>query len=150
MRRGKTRTLGAMPDPFELQWMVGAKCTKVDEYVEGCFRFEIGAGAMNIACAWRVLRDGRLAVAHRDHKQKFGLKASYDACAGAMDFLGGRKILSAEVNHDIGDIKIVFEGNHLLEVINDSAGHEGWTLMGPDKYVLFAASGGEVSGHPGA
>jgi len=139
-----------MPDPFELQWMVGARCTKVSEQAEGCFAFEIGQGGLSTACAWRVLVDERLAVAHRDHKQKFGLKAPYDACAGAMGFLADRRIIAADLNANIGDITITFEGNRRLEVINDCTGYEGWTLMGPDKYVLVAASGGEVSGYPGA
>jgi hypothetical protein len=67
-----------------------------------------------------------------------------------MDALNGHKIIAAELNPNVGDITITFEGSRRLEVINDCTGYEGWTLMGPDKYVLIAASGGEVSGYPGA
>jgi hypothetical protein len=80
----------------------------------------------------------------------FGLKAPYDACAEVMEFLAGRKIVAADLDTTIGDITITFEGNRKLEVINDSTGYEGWTLMAPDKYMLVAASGGEVSGYPSA
>ena len=130
--------------------MLGVTCSSVSEHAEGCFSFEIGKGGLNTGCTWRVIADGRLVVANRDHKQMFGLKAPYDACAAVMEFLGERKILAADLDPKIGDITITFEGNRRLEVINDSAGYEGWTLMRPDKYTLVATSGGEVSGYPGA
>jgi hypothetical protein len=138
-----------MESPETLEWMIGKRCTSVYENAEGCFTFEIGGGGLHTTCAWRVVVDGRLAVAHRDHKQRFGLPAPLDACASVMEFVGGREITDALVDPVIGDIVITFAENRKLEVFNDSAGYEGWTMGAPDKYVLFAASGGEVSGYPG-
>lgn len=139
-----------MESPESLDWMVGKQCTRVYEAAQGCFTFEIGGGGLNTACAWRLVVDGRLAVAHRDHKQKFGLPAPLNACARVMELIGARTITEAVMDTAIGDIVITFDGSQRLEVFNDSSGYEGWTMADPEKYVLFAASGGEVSGYPGA
>ena len=135
---------------MDLQWLIGKTCSRVTATAEGIFAFEFGDGIINLACAWRILNKGHIALAHRDHGQPYGRGVPIDAPATAMQLLNGRPVVAAFANDTIGDVRVEFEGLYVLEVFNDSSGYEAWSITDPKNYVWVATSGGEVSGYPGA
>ena len=129
---------------MHVEWLVGQVCTRVHEHYTGNFTFEFSDGRAAVDCAWRIVRDGRLALAHSDHGQQFGLPAPVDAVRQAMALLAGRPIRGGRIDMALGDVVLEFEGGVRLDVFNDSSGYEGWNMSGPNGTSLVAASGGEV------
>ena len=135
---------------MDLDWLIGKACSRITVIAEGVFAFEFGDGIINVACAWRILDKGHIALAHRDHRQPYGRAVPIDAPVAAMRLLSGKPVVAAFAQERIGDIRVEFEDSYVLEVFNDSSGYEAWSMTDPEKYVWVAASGGDVSGYPGA
>ena len=135
---------------MDLDWLVDKKCSRVASIAQGVFGFEFGDSGINVACAWRIVDNGHIAAAHRDHGQMYGHSSPVDAASRAFELLNGRPVLTGHADDLLGDIRVEFEGSVTLEIFNDSSGFEAWTMTDPNKYVWFAASGGEISGYPGA
>jgi hypothetical protein len=133
----------------EVEWLRGQDCTRVYERAEGVgvCTFEFTSARAAIDCAWRIVRAGRLALAHSDHGQRFGLPTPVDVGHQATALLAGRPVVGGRVDTTLGDVILEFEGGLRLEVFNDSSGYEAWTMTGPDGTTLVAASGGEVSSY---
>jgi len=135
---------------MDLDWLIGRRCSRIASIAEGVFAFELGDCGINVACAWRIVENGNVVAAHRDHGQQYGHSEPIDVSARAFELLKGRPVLSGYADDLIGDIHIDFEGSCTLEIFNDSSGFEAWTMTEPSKYVWFAATGGEINGYPGA
>ena len=132
---------------MDVEWLTGQVCTRVHEHYTGNFTFEFTGGRAAVDCAWRIVRDGHLALAHRDHGQQFGLPAPVDAAREATALLAGRPICAGRIDTVLGDVVLEFEGGVRLDVFNDSSGYEGWNMSGPNGTSLVAGSGGEVSSY---
>jgi len=135
---------------MDLNWLIGKTCTRIDAISEGVFSFEFGDCGINVACAWRLVENGQVALADRDHGQPYGLGVPINTPVRGMQLLGARRVVAAVADDVIGDIRIEFERSLVFEVFNDSSGYEAWSMTTPDKYVWVAASGGEISGYPSA
>ena len=88
--------------------------------------------SLRIACPWRIVAGGRIAVAHSDHEQQFGLPEPVDAPSNAMSLLSGQLIMSADIRPETNDLSLQFENGSRLEAFVDSSGYECWELSGPD------------------
>lgn len=91
---------------------------------------------------WRVLANGRIAVAECDHGHQFGLPAPVDAAREARRRLNG-PVTSASVDERTGDLRVSFADQAALELFNTSAGYEGWHLTSATGEFV-AVGGGEV------
>ena len=130
---------------MDTEWLIGECCTAVTERYVGNATFEFPSASLAIDCAWRLLRDGWLVLAHRDHEQLFGRATPVDVFREAAALLAGRPVTAGRIDVQVGDIALEFAGGMRLQVFNDSSGYEGWRIGRADGTSLVAASGGEVS-----
>jgi hypothetical protein len=115
-----------------MDFLKGRSCTDVVRH-EYAWAFVFGADCgLNVECPWRVIADGRIAVAHSDHGQKFGLLQPVDVPAETLRLLSGHPIVGTSVKSGSSDLCLKFEGDRRLELFTDSSGYESWQLSGPD------------------
>ena len=64
---------------MDLNWLEGYSCINIvrHEY-SWAFVFDKGC-SLTVECPWRIIANGRIAVAHNDHHQKFGHSQPIDA-----------------------------------------------------------------------
>ena len=126
----------------------GAVCIRVardDETEIWTFSFSGNPAVFQVYCPWRVVAEGRIAIAHGDHGQRFGLPAPVDAGAECARLLSGRPVAAVVVRPDTADLAIIFGGGTRLEAFNDSFGFESWQVDAADGFQVIALGGGEVA-----
>jgi hypothetical protein len=84
-----------------------------------------------IESAWRIMKDGGVALGVRDHGQRSGAHAPLDAAAEAQALLRGRKVVSAGLAAGSCDLRVEFEGDVVLEAFVDSSGSGSCNILGP-------------------
>lgn len=110
-----------------------------------------GGGSFTLSAPWRVVHNGRIALADTDDGQRFGLDAPIDGEIWANRLLDGRSITSIVVDLETADLTIYFDGNVRIDVFNNSSGYEGWQahfLTDGDSISIIAMGGGEVVLYP--
>ena len=129
-----------------IQLLEGQRCRVVTfdaETQEWIFDFALGI-ELKVGCPWRIITDGRIQLGWRDHGQKFGLLSEMDGMREAARLLGDSPVASAITEEKTADLVITLASSACLEVINDSAGYEGWTLYGPAGELFVAQGGGRL------
>lgn len=91
------------------------------------FSFANGA-TVTTPSIWRALTDHGIAITSKDHLQQFGLPEPVDAAHRAASVLLG-EVTSAVLMPITGDLRISFSSGSCLELLNTSAGYEGWHLV---------------------
>lgn len=104
---------------------VGQTCEVARQEHRWAFSFGTDAG-LGVETPWRIVTGSGIAFANTDDHQKFGLPQPVDGQARSNELLGGRRVISFDVDIKTADIQIRFEGDLLLEVFNNSSGYEGW------------------------
>ena len=107
-----------------------------------CFAGEL---FLHVACPWRILLNGRIALGNCDHGQRFGLPEPINGPKESERFLFDRAIQAVRIRHDTGDLTIEFSGQATLEVLNNSSGDEGWNLGDRSGFHVVAMGGGELA-----
>jgi len=110
------------------------------------FIFSTGA-TVTTQALWRVLTDG-IVVTSEDQNQQFGLPTPVDAGQRAASLLLGQAT-KVEVTPVTSDLRISFDSESALELLNTSSGYEGWHLVvredGGTATELIALGGGELA-----
>ena len=110
----------------------GRICTEVVRW-EYSWLFVFDEGwSLTVECPWRIVAGGRIAVAHSDHEQWFGLPEPVDVPSKAMSLLSGQVVRGASIRPETSDLFLEFNGANRLELLNDSSGYECWQLSGPN------------------
>jgi len=130
---------------MDIEFLRGRRCIGIEMTDGGAFIVALDGVKLLVECAWRLVAEGRLKVAGRDHGERFGLEHPVDAGAEARTVLEGRRVAGGRIDEGLGDLLLEFDGGYRLEVWNDCTGYEAWTLAGPDGWLRVAASGGTVS-----
>jgi hypothetical protein len=101
---------------MDIEWLKGQICTRVYEHLPGAgvFTFQFTSATVAIDCAWRLVRGGRVTLAHNDHQQLFGLREPVDICRDAVALLAAHPITGGRINSALGDMVLEFEGAILL------------------------------------
>jgi hypothetical protein len=129
-----------------LTQLAGRTCDEVkfDPETGGwVFLFSDGV-TLRVEAPWRIVSEGIIAVAGRDHGHKLGLPAPIDAIKVASGLLVGRSVATAVAKKPVADLAIRFEDGRMLEVFNESSGYEGWELNGPGDRWVVAQGGGKL------
>lgn len=124
----------------------GRTCEDVNYDAEAdvwVFLFSDGV-SLRVEAPWRVVSDGIIAIAGRDHGHKLGLPAPIDAVKQTRRLLVGGTVASAVAKAPVSDLVIRFEDGQVLEVFNESSGYEGWELDGPGDQWVVAQGGGKL------
>jgi hypothetical protein len=99
---------------------------------------------LRVECPWRILFEGRIAFTDTDHAQRFGLPAPLDGEKEVERLLANKVVEKVTIRPDAGDLTIIFSGQTILEVLNNSRGYEGWEIRIGDVSVI-ALGGGELA-----
>ena len=99
--------------------------------------------SINVGCPWRVVRDGRVALAAQDHEQLFGRQEPVDVVKETLSLLDGKKVVRASIGH-AGDLAVEFEGGTRIETFTDSCGYESLTVRLSDGKQWIVVGGGKV------
>jgi hypothetical protein len=128
-------------------WLIGRSCSITRG--EHDWFIELGEGAtITVSVPWRIVSQGRIAFADRDHGQMFGLPAPVDGEAEAHGLLAGKRIASAKVDLQTADLTLHFDPDTRLDAFNNSAGYEGWQAnceFNGSWVWLIAQGGGNVA-----
>jgi hypothetical protein len=111
------------------------------------WNFSFGDSAssgLSAECPWRIVVANRIALASSDDGHQFGLAAPLDGEKVALSLIGSRAIERVSIRSDTGDMSIFFSDEVVLEVLNMSAGYEGWQIGIPG-LLLIATGGGELA-----
>jgi hypothetical protein len=100
---------------------------------------------LTVACPWRIVSDDRVAITGRDHLQQFGLQQHVDAIRAAMELLGDRKVVRAQVADETGDFHAKFEDGVALQTFTDSSGYESGSIQLPTGELIILMGGGEAA-----
>jgi hypothetical protein len=110
--------------------------------------FDLSGGiALAISAPWRIVSNGRIAVASEDDGQMFGLASPVDGETEACRLLSGKTITSAMLDRQTADLVLHFDAETRIDVFNDSTGYEGWQAtyhIQDERRSLIALGGGEV------
>ena len=133
--------------PYLRLW-IGKKCSDIIRH-EHSWVFQFGdAGAVTVECPWRIIADNRIALTDSDDRQKFGLPAPVDALAMSRTLLSNRLVSEVTIAEVSGDLRVLFEDQTLLELINNSSGYEAWQAAMHDSIqniLIIAQGGGQIS-----
>ena len=117
---------------MNLKFLIGRHFTKVVRH-EYSWQFVFGEGcSLTVECPWRIVAGGRIAVAHSDHQQQFGLPKPVDVPAATLKLLADITVLNVTVDQATSDLSIDFEGGARFQSFADSSGYESWQIEDPD------------------
>jgi len=136
---------------FSLSWLKGSIVSSVELEVEAkswslCFG---NNSRLYVPCLWRLIGVRGLLATSEDHGQRFGLPQPFDALS-VLAALEGKVVLTVVIRPATNDLTLEFEGDRTFEVVNSSAGFEGWSASHPVLGTVFVASGGELNAAAGA
>jgi hypothetical protein len=100
---------------------------------------------LRVACPWRIVQSGGIALGDCDDAQKFGLPEPVDAARTSEQIFLNRAITAVKLRDDTGDIAIHFGDRAYLEVLNTSSGYEGWQFGATNGLMVVATGGGELA-----
>jgi hypothetical protein len=106
------------------------------------FTFEPDS-VLAVECLWRLIENQKITRTSEDHGQQFGLPAPIDAAVDLTRLLANLAINKVELNENTLDLRIILEGDIVIEVIPDSAGYESWNLQ-QGKQQWIAQGGGNL------
>lgn len=97
-----------------------------------------------VNCHWRLISAAGILRTDEDDGQVFGLPAPVDAESNANDLLAGATVSSATVDRVTADLCVRFSNGLRLELLNNSAGYEGWQgcFKHDGKAITIIAMGG--------
>ena len=125
--------------------LTGRRLEEVDgSAAPGQWIFRFGEKhCVNVECDWRIVVDGRIALAARDHEQPFGLPKPVDAVKEAERLLKGKKVTQADLG-PIGDLVLTFDGRERFETFTNSSGYESCTVGLPGGQLIVMGGGNVV------
>ena len=130
-------------EDIDFTWMHGRGVLEVSFLEPSGWDFVVGPKlCIRAECPWRIIRDGRIALASVDHHQRFGLSAPIDAAAAAT------VLLAVRLRGGTADLLIEFSGDVGLEIIPFSSGYESWQWTDPTGHAFFVQGGGNIVRHP--
>ena len=80
-------------------------------------------------------------VTREDDGQRFGLPAPVDAEALLRQHVENHRLISVEVNTASSDLRLRFDNELALEILNLSSGYECWTLNSKDGSIMVGRNG---------
>ena len=136
---------------FSMQWLLGEIVSRVEHDAPArvwTLAFRSGA-SLSIPSLWRLLEADKLTTTSEDHGHTFGKLHPFDALA-PLSALQGKAVCAVALSSGTSDLKLHFSPVVALEVINTSAGFEGWHAVHPTLGSVFVACGGEMNAIQGA
>ena len=106
------------------------------------FGFSDGSQIL-VECDWRIVSNGRVALAAQDHQQPFGLGEPIDVAREAMALLAGKPVTRASLSNT-GDLVLEFDDAIQLQTFTNSSGYESCTLAFANGNKLVVTGGGAI------
>src|SRR5215208_7054990 len=109
---------------MNMNFLKGRRCTEVIRH-EYSWQFVFGEGcSLTVECPWRIVAGGRIAVAHSDHQQQFGLPKPVDVPTETLKLLSNNTVANVTVGQETSDLSIDFDGGARFQLFADSSGYE--------------------------
>ena len=120
----------------------GATLTRIEKLPHDYWVFHFGdAARLNVEAPWRVMSRDSILLTREDDGQKFGLATPVDAEARLRQHVQNRRVSSVEVNAASSDLRLRFDNELALEILNLSSGYECWTLTAKDGSIIVGRNG---------
>jgi hypothetical protein len=126
--------------------LVGQRCEISRREADWVITLSDG-GSIALPIPWRIVSNGRIALADEDDGQQFGLPAPVDAEVKGNYLLASRPITSLIVDPQTADLAIQFGDAVRLDTFSNSSGYEGWHINLPPEnggLSVVALGGGEI------
>jgi hypothetical protein len=94
-----------------------------------------------VEAPWRVLSGDSILVTSEDDGQTFGLATPVDAFATIRPLLENRRVTFVEVDAVSSDLRLRFDNEAVLQIVNLSSGFECWVLDA-DSFIVVGRNGG--------
>ncbi|MCU0869955.1 MAG: hypothetical protein MUF30_10195 [Burkholderiales bacterium] len=108
---------------------------------------EFGTARLVVECAWRIGGPDGVLMGRSGHQRLFAGADALDPAELAAALLVDAKVTEARVNARTGDVVLTLAGARTLEIWNDAAGVDAWTLIRPGlSMVVAGADGVRVAG----
>jgi hypothetical protein len=123
---------------------VGKKCAEIVRF-EYSWQFSFPpAGSVTVASIWRLLDKTNVVLCSLDDGQRFGLPAAVDAAQNAWIHIFNKTVRDVSLS-PVGDLRISFENDIVLEALINSSGYESWNAavfdQGRDTNIVATGSG---------
>lgn len=150
----QTFRTGANLRPMNVDWLTWLETALLGRQGEMARREHdwvitfIGGGSIALPVPWRIVADGRIALANEDDGQQFGLPAPVDGEAKANGLIASRAITSLSIDRQTADLVIHFGDAVRLDTFSNSSGYEGWHINLPPEnggMSVVALGGGDVA-----
>jgi len=124
----------------------GLACTRIEHPSDWFWQITFGNNAVvfGIETQWRLLKDGSIAFGDEDDGQQFGLPKPVDGSALCLEILKPSKVVTSEIRRGTADVTIAFDNGAVLELLNGSAGYEGWSCTFGE-WNIVGRGGGELA-----
>ena len=107
------------------------------------FGFSDGSQIL-VECDWRLVHNGRVALAAQDHQQLFGRQEPVDAGRETMALLADKRVIRASLS-ETGDLVVEFDHAIELQTFTNSCGYESCTIAFANGTKLVVTGGGAIA-----
>ena len=122
--------------------LLGKALSSIEKLPSRYWVFHFGDAVwLNVEAPWRVLSPSSILVTSEDDSQKFGMKTPVDAAATLRRILESHQVTLVVVDPVSSDLRIQFDNEATLEVVNLSSGYECWTLNRNDGFIMVGRNG---------
>jgi hypothetical protein len=123
--------------------LIGLACTRVRRRAHDALLIEFGMSRLVVDCAWRIAGPDGVLLGRSGHQRLFsGGDAGVDAAELAGALLVDARVTAAATRRPVGDLVVTLAGARTLEVWNDAAGVDAWTLIRPGLQLVVAGPDG--------
>ena len=120
--------------------LLGATLSRIEKQ-SFSWTFHFGdAVHLNVEAPWRVLSNDSILVTSEDDGQTFGLATPVDALAIIRPLLENRRVTFVDVERVSSDLRLRFDNEAVLHIVNLSSGFECWVLDA-DGFIVVGRNG---------
>jgi hypothetical protein len=121
--------------------LLGATLSRIEKQ-SFSWTFHFGdAVHLNVEAPWRVLSKDSILVTSEDDGQTFGLATPVDALATIRQLLENRRVTFVGVDAASSDLRLRFDNEVVLQIVNLSSGFECWVLNCDDGFIVVGRNG---------
>ena len=123
-------------DQGPLRVLLGKQLSTIEKHPYS-WAFHFDNAILDALSLWRLLARGTILVTSADDGHLFGLPSPVDAKSLIQQEVGAHSVVTVESGLAPSDLRVHFENEVVLEILNLSAGYECWTLNGPDGLMVI-------------
>ena len=121
--------------------LVGASLTRIEK-LSFSWIFHFGnAVHLSVEGPWRIVSASRILLTSEDDGQQFGLPQPIDAIVNIRQILENHRVTAVDVDLPSSDLRLQFDNDTVLQILNSSSGFECWVLDRDDGLIMVGRNG---------